>query len=143
MDGEVPEPHVLRRELHAAVARGSVQPVVAVDATTGVGLAEVLDLLRGFPGPGAGTAPAVERPDGGPVAPLDADPDGPVAGTLLGGGLLRLWSGRLPAGSLLVDGEPVEATPPPCTAGDVCLVPGLPDRGLLSSTAAPLVTARR
>jgi elongation factor G len=149
LDGAEPAPEVLRRELHDAVGRHGLAPVLAVDAGRGVGLPEVLDLVRrAFPPPGAG--PAVVRPDGAPVAPLDADPSGPLVATLLGGGLLRVWSGTLAGQPLAVDGVPVApvaltgADGEPldaCAAGDLCLAPGLPDEGLLSAADDPYLLA--
>lgn len=147
LDGETPEAEVLARELHAAVARAAVQPVVAVDAGTGLGVHEVLELVAAFPATSGG--PAVEHPDGRPEH-AEADPSGPLVATLLGGGLLRVWSGTLAGQPLAVDGVPVVQARPvgadgqpvdDCAAGDLCRVPGLPDDGLVSAAAAPLLRA--
>lgn len=147
LDGQTPEPEVLVGELHAAVARGTVQPVVAVDAGLGLGLHELLELVAGgFPG--AGPAPALARPDGAPVQPLPADPDGPLVATLLGDGLVRVWSGTLTDQPLHLDGHPVPAVETvgvdgrplrSCAAGDICRLPGLRGEGLLSEASDPFV----
>lgn len=149
LEGAEPDSGVLRRELHGAVGRHGLAPVLAVDAARGVGLAEVLDLVHGaFPPPGGG--PAVVRPDGAPVAPLAADPRGPLVATLLGGGLLRVWSGTLAGLPLLVDGAPVPPAPlagaegeprESCAAGDLCVAAGLPDEGLVSAAGDPYLLA--
>ncbi|MGH3431600.1 MAG: elongation factor G, partial [Thermocrispum sp.] len=67
-------------DLETAVTRGSFHPVVPACALTGVGLAEVLEVItRGFPSPREHTVPAVTSIDGGKHAALQADPDGPLA----------------------------------------------------------------
>ncbi|MEV6911635.1 elongation factor G-like protein EF-G2 [Amycolatopsis sp. NPDC051071] len=76
---EIPE-DTLIADLETAVARGSFHPVVPVCATTGVGLAEVLDgIVRAFPSPLEHAPPEVTSPTGEPHARLRADPDGPLA----------------------------------------------------------------
>jgi elongation factor G len=66
-------------DLETAVARGSFHPVLPVCATTGVGLAEVLEVLtRGFPSPVEHELPAVTGVDGSPRDPLTCDPAGPL-----------------------------------------------------------------
>ncbi|MBB6170252.1 elongation factor G [Nocardiopsis mwathae] len=80
MEGAALDPQLLIADLEAAVARGHFHPVLAISATRGVGVHELLDELpRATPSP-------VERPlpedvttvDGKPVAGLTADPDGPL-----------------------------------------------------------------
>ncbi|GAA5102127.1 elongation factor G-like protein EF-G2 [Haloechinothrix salitolerans] len=67
-------------DLETAVARGSFHPVIPVCATTGVGLAELLEVMtRAFPSPLEHEPPAVTSPGGKPHDPLHADPDGPLA----------------------------------------------------------------
>jgi len=67
-------------DLETAVARGAFHPVIPACALTGVGLAEILEVItRGFPSPLEHTPPAVTTPDGGEHAALKADPDGPLA----------------------------------------------------------------
>ncbi|MEV7552143.1 elongation factor G-like protein EF-G2 [Amycolatopsis sp. NPDC089917] len=76
---EIPE-ETLIADLETAVARGSFHPVIPVCATTGVGLAEVLDgIVRAFPSPLEHVPPEVTSPTGEPHAGLRADPDGPLA----------------------------------------------------------------
>ena len=66
-------------DLETAVARGHFHPVLCVSALTGVGTAELLDLLvSAFPGPAEHGCPPVTRPDGSPAPPLSCDPDGPL-----------------------------------------------------------------
>jgi elongation factor G len=67
-------------DLETAVARGTFHPVIPVCATSGIGLAEVLDgIIRAFPSPLEHELPDVTTPDGGPRAALTADPAGPLA----------------------------------------------------------------
>jgi elongation factor G len=76
---EIPE-ETLIADLETAVARGSFHPVIPVCATTGVGLAEVLDGIVGaFPSPLEHVPPEVTSPTGEPHANLSADPAGPLA----------------------------------------------------------------
>ncbi|MFI6303659.1 elongation factor G-like protein EF-G2 [Amycolatopsis thailandensis] len=76
---EIPE-DTLIADLETAVARGSFHPVIPVCATTGVGLAEVLDgIVRAFPSPLEHVPPEVTSPTGEPHAGLRADPEGPLA----------------------------------------------------------------
>ncbi|WP_181773548.1 elongation factor G-like protein EF-G2 [Amycolatopsis pittospori] len=76
---EIPE-DTLIADLETAVARGSFHPVIPVCATTGVGLAEILDgIVRAFPSPLEHVPPEVTSPTGEPHASLRADPDGPLA----------------------------------------------------------------
>jgi elongation factor G len=67
-------------DLETAVARGAFHPVIPVCATTGVGLAEVLEgVIRAFPSPFEHPLPEITSPHGAPHAGLQADPDGPLA----------------------------------------------------------------
>jgi len=76
---EIPE-DTLIADLETAVARGSFHPVIPVCATTGVGLAEVLDgIVRAFPSPLEHVPPEVTSPTGEPHPGLRADPEGPLA----------------------------------------------------------------
>jgi len=53
--------------------------VLGASALTGVGLAEILEVLtKGFPAPIEHQVPAVTRPDGSPHDPLSVDPSGPL-----------------------------------------------------------------
>ncbi|PRX96065.1 elongation factor G-like protein EF-G2 [Allonocardiopsis opalescens] len=66
-------------DLHQAVARGGFYPVLAVSATRGVGVAELLEALpQACPAPTERPLPPVTRLDGEPVAGLGCDPDGPL-----------------------------------------------------------------
>jgi elongation factor G len=68
------------QDFERAVARGHFHPVLAVSPLTGVGTAELLELLvAGFPSPLEHGCPPVSRPDGSPAGPLTCDPDGPLA----------------------------------------------------------------
>lgn len=76
---EIPE-DTLIADLETAVARGSFHPVIPVCATTGIGLAEVLDgIVRAFPSPLEHVPPEVTSPTGEPHAGLSTDPNGPLA----------------------------------------------------------------
>ena len=105
LNGEEIPSEILIGDLEAAVARGSFHPVIATSAETGVGLAELLDVVaRAFPSPTEREQPAVSGLDGSPAAPLDCDPAGPLLGEVvrtmtdpfLGRVcLIRLFSGTL------------------------------------------------
>lgn len=76
---EIPE-ETLIADLETAVARGSFHPVIPVCATSGIGLAEVLDgIVRAFPSPLEHQPPDVTTPDGTAHAAITADPAGPLA----------------------------------------------------------------
>lgn len=137
LDGDDPSPEVLTAELHAAVAAGTLHPVLAVTAD-GVGGADLLDLLAQVP---LQPVPPVHDA-GGDVVELPADG---VLAARAAGGLARVLSGALVPGPVLLDGAaatlgltdldgvPLSA----CAAGDVCAVDVGP--GLLSAPARPLV----
>ncbi len=79
LGGEDIEFKVLVDDLEKAVARGSFYPVLPFAATTGLGAAELLELLTSaFPSPLEHELPAVTRPDGRPHDPLACDPAGPL-----------------------------------------------------------------
>ncbi|UOY02565.1 elongation factor G-like protein EF-G2 [Blastococcus sp. PRF04-17] len=66
-------------DLETAVARGHFHPILTVAPLTGVGVAELLDLLvPAFPCPMEHGCPSATRPDGGSPSSLDCDPDGPL-----------------------------------------------------------------
>lgn len=105
--GEEVGEDTLVADLERAVARGSFYPVVPVVGPTGVGVAELLDLLvRGFPSPAEHPLPAVTTPDGAPAEPITCDPAGrlvaevvrttsdPYVGRV---SLVRVFSGTLRA----------------------------------------------
>jgi elongation factor G len=79
LGGEQIDPEVLVSDLETAVARGHFHPALPVAPLSGVGVAELLDLLvAGFPSPLEHPCPPVTRPDGSPAAPISCDPDGPL-----------------------------------------------------------------
>ncbi|GAB3578969.1 elongation factor G-like protein EF-G2 [Amycolatopsis endophytica] len=78
--GEEISEDTLIADLETAVARGSFHPVIPVCATTGVGMAEVLDgIVRAFPSPLEHELPPVTTPDGAAHPGLSTDPHGPLA----------------------------------------------------------------
>lgn len=80
LGGEDIDTDVLIADLETAVARGSFFPVVPASAVTGLGTAELLEVLtRGFPSPVEGGLPGVTDLAGAPAAALACDPDGPLA----------------------------------------------------------------
>jgi elongation factor G len=77
--GEQIDTGLLLRDLELAVARGSLHPVVPVDATSGVGATELLDLMvAAFPSPLEHPMPKVCTPTGGPGPAIACDPSGPL-----------------------------------------------------------------
>jgi len=92
-------------DLETAVARGSFHPVLPICAPTGLGAAELLEvIIRGFPSPLEHPLPMVTAPDGTPGEPLTCDPAGrlvaevvkttsdPYVGRL---SIVRIFSGSL------------------------------------------------
>ncbi|WP_236794554.1 elongation factor G-like protein EF-G2 [Amycolatopsis sp. GM8] len=76
---EIPEATLIS-DLEIAVAGGTLHPVIPVCATSGLGLAEVLDgIARAFPSPLEHPVPEVSAVDGRPHDGLRADPGGPLA----------------------------------------------------------------
>jgi elongation factor G len=66
-------------DLETAVARGAFHPVLCTAPLTGLGVAELLDLLvSAFPSPLERPCPQVARPDGAPVGAVGCDPAGPL-----------------------------------------------------------------
>jgi elongation factor G len=79
LSGEDVELEVLIDDLEKAVVRGAFYPVIPLSATTGMGVAELLELMtRGFPSPMEHAVPPVTTPKGDPQGPLTADPEGPL-----------------------------------------------------------------
>ena len=71
---------VLINDLETAVTRGTLHPVIPACAHSGVGLAEILEVLTGaFPAPTQHTPPPVTRPDGSAAPALTVDPAAPLA----------------------------------------------------------------
>ena len=70
----------LAADLETAVARGSFFPVLPTSAVTGLGTAELLDLLvRAFPAPVERNLPDATGLSGEPAGSLACDPSGPLA----------------------------------------------------------------
>jgi elongation factor G len=98
-------------DLETAVARGTFFPVLPVCASTGLGLAELLEILSGgFPSPVEPEAPVTTTLDGRPGPRLNCDPNGPLVAEVvrttvdpyLGRlSVLRIFSGTITADSQL------------------------------------------
>jgi elongation factor G len=79
LEGEDIEAEVLINDLETAVTRGTFHPVIPACAHTGVGLAEILEVItRAFPAPIQRTPPDVTRPDGSPHPAVSVDPTAPL-----------------------------------------------------------------
>ncbi|MET7995360.1 elongation factor G-like protein EF-G2 [Amycolatopsis sp. NPDC005232] len=116
LGGEEISEDTLIADLETAVARGSFHPVIPVCATSGIGLAEVLDgIVRAFPSPLEHALPGVTTPDGGAHGDLTADPAGPLAAEVVRTAvdsyvgrvsLVRVFSGTLrPENAVHVSGH--------------------------------------
>lgn len=80
LGGEDIDTDVLVADLETAVARGSFFPVLPTSAVTGLGTAELMEVLaRGFPSPVECGLPDVTDLAGAPAAALSCDPAGPLA----------------------------------------------------------------
>ena len=80
LSGEEIDNATLIADLETAVARGAFHPVIPVCATSGVGVAEILEVLVGaFPSPLEHPLPMVTAPDGKEHETITADPSGPLA----------------------------------------------------------------
>ena len=80
LGGENLDVSLLIDDLETAVARGSFHPVIPACAGTGVGLAELLEVLTSaFPAPDERTPPPVTRPDGSAHPGVDVDPAAALA----------------------------------------------------------------
>lgn len=80
LNGEDIAAGVLVADLETAVARGSFFPVVPTSAVTGLGMAELLEVLvRAFPSPAERSLPRATDLAGTPVPALVCDPGGPLA----------------------------------------------------------------
>jgi elongation factor G len=79
LGGEDIELKVLIEDLEKAVARGSFYPVLGAAAPSGLGTAELLEVMtQGFPSPLEHEVPPVTTPGGEPRGPLTCDPNGPL-----------------------------------------------------------------
>jgi elongation factor G len=80
LGGEDIDAGVLISDLETAVARGSFFPAVPSSALTGLGTAELLELLaKAFPSPPERSLPRATDLSGSPLRPLACDPGGPLA----------------------------------------------------------------
>ncbi|WP_411375582.1 elongation factor G-like protein EF-G2 [Arthrobacter sp. MPF02] len=80
LGGEDIDTAVLIEDLETAVARGSFFPVLPTSAVTGLGSAELLEVLvRGFPPPTERGLPEATDLSGQPARRLACDPSGPLA----------------------------------------------------------------
>ncbi len=80
LEGADLEADTLIKDLERAVARGAFHPVIPTCAATGVGLAELLEVLVGaFPAPGAHQPPPVTCPDGKPHPAVTVDAAAPLS----------------------------------------------------------------
>jgi len=79
LGGEDIELKVLVDDLLTAVARGSFYPVLATASPSGLGMAELLEVMtQAFPSPLEHEVPPVTSPSGDPRGPLTCDPAGPL-----------------------------------------------------------------
>ena len=79
LSGEDVALDTLIADLEKAVARGSFHPVIPVISPSGIGIAELLEVLvRGFPSPLEHPLPLVTLPSGEPREPISCDPAGPL-----------------------------------------------------------------
>ncbi len=116
LEGEDIDLKVLVDDLETAVARGSFYPVLATAAPSGLGMAELLEVVtQGFPSPLEHEVPPVTTPDGRPIGPLRCDPSGPLVAEVVKTttdpyvgrvSLVRVFSGTLrPDTTLHVSGH--------------------------------------
>ena len=109
LGGEEIGADVLIEDLERAMERASFHPVVPVCSSSGVGCAELLDLVvSGFPPPSTHPSPEVFTPSGAAADPLSCDPDGPLVAEVVKTtsdpyvgrvSLVRVFSGTLDADS--------------------------------------------
>jgi elongation factor G len=79
LGGEDIDLKVLVDDLETAVARGSFYPVLAAASPSGLGTAELLEVMtQAFPSPLEHEVPPVTTPQGAPRVPLSCDPSGPL-----------------------------------------------------------------
>ncbi|HEX2133789.1 MAG TPA: elongation factor G-like protein EF-G2 [Actinophytocola sp.] len=105
LEGEEIDQATLINDLETAVARGAFHPVIPVCATTGVGIAELLEALtRAFPSPLEHAVPNVTDVHGAGSTSVSADPDGPLVAEVVRTAvdsyvgrvsLIRVFSGTL------------------------------------------------
>ncbi len=79
LSGEEIDADILIEDLEKAVARGSFYPVLAVASPSGIGMAELIEVMtQAFPSPLEHPLPSVTTLDGKPVSGLSCDPNGPL-----------------------------------------------------------------
>ncbi|MBA3233961.1 MAG: elongation factor G-like protein EF-G2 [Propionibacteriales bacterium] len=79
LNGEDIDLDLLVDDLETAVARGTFFPAVPVSALTGLGIAELLELMsKAFPAPSEHPLPAVYTTIGKPVEGVECNPKGPL-----------------------------------------------------------------
>jgi elongation factor G len=79
LGGEDIDIKVLIDDLETAVARASFYPVLATASPSGLGMAELLEVITsGFPSPLEHEVPPITTADGRPLAPIACDPAGPL-----------------------------------------------------------------
>jgi elongation factor G len=79
LSGEDIDLKVLIDDLETAVARASFYPVLATASPSGLGMAELLEVITsGFPSPLEHEVPPITTADGRPLAPIVCDPTGPL-----------------------------------------------------------------
>src|SRR5690606_1642219 len=79
LSGEEIDPGLLVNDLETAVAQGSFHPVIPACSMTGVGTAELLEIITSaFPSPAEHPMPEVTTIDGKPRDDLECDPAGPL-----------------------------------------------------------------
>lgn len=117
LDGEDLDVDSLIADLEKAVVRGSFYPVLPASATSGLGLAELLDaIVRGFPSPLEHEVPAVTTVEGKPTEAMPCDPAGPLVAEVVKTttdpyvgriSLVRIFCGTLrPDATVHVSGHP-------------------------------------
>ncbi len=116
LGGEDLDVEALIGDVETAVTRGSFHPVIPACASTGVGLAELLEVITGaFPAPVQHTPPPVTRPDGSEHPAVQVDPAAPLVAEVVRTtvdpyqgrvSLVRVFSGTLhPDRSVHVSGH--------------------------------------
>jgi elongation factor G len=116
LGGEDLDVDALIGNLETAVTRGSFHPVIPACASTGVGLAELLEVITGaFPAPVQHAPPPVTRPDGSEHSAVQVDPAAPLVAEVVRTtvdpyqgrvSLVRVFSGTLlPDRSVHVSGH--------------------------------------
>ncbi|GGM72177.1 elongation factor G [Longimycelium tulufanense] len=114
--GEQIDQETLIDDLEKAVVRGTFYPVLPACAVSGLGIAELLEVLtRGFPSPLEHVLPEASSVDGIPRQRLSPDPKGPLLAEVVRTAvdsyvgrvsLVRVFSGTLrPEGSVHVSGH--------------------------------------